>query len=341
MKCRSAGGWSTIRNPRSEGCPLSDPADDLDDVVDVALGVRAARDRQPDEVHRGRRLRAVRAPPEHHGPDLAAPDAALAVERDGERLAGILERRNVRQQRAGVEVDRVAAERLDERHARPIERLAEVLGRTDAVSEVVLVDDLAEPLGDRLEVAAGQTAVGREALGQDQQVPALLGEGVVVEREPAADVREPILLRRHGHPVGQRGHLADDVRDRAVFLAGLTELDEPGVLGESAGVEEEGHAVAITGGAHGAQVLERDGLPAAGVVRDRDEHDGNIVATLREQPLERLHVHVALERVLVRGVAALRDHEVDRLGAGELDVGPGRVEMGVVREPRDPGGRGR
>ena len=89
--------------------------------------------------------------------------------------------------------------------------------------------------------------------------------------------------------------------------------------------------MAITGGAHGAQVLERDGLPAARVVRDRDEHDGNIVATLREQPLERLHVHVALERVLVRGVAALRDHEVDRLGAGELDVGPGRVEMGVVR----------
>ena len=41
--------------PAKRGCPLSDPADDLDDVVDVALGIRAARDRQPDEVHRGRR----------------------------------------------------------------------------------------------------------------------------------------------------------------------------------------------------------------------------------------------------------------------------------------------
>jgi hypothetical protein len=36
----------------------------------------------------------------------------------------------------------------------------------------VLVDDLLEPLGDRLEVAAGQAAVGREALGQDEQVAA-------------------------------------------------------------------------------------------------------------------------------------------------------------------------
>ena len=36
--------------------------------------------------------------------------------------------------------------------------------------------------------------------------------------------------------------------------------------------------MAITDRAHGAQVLERDGLPAARVVRDRDEHDGNIVA---------------------------------------------------------------
>ena len=119
-------------------------------------------------------------PPEHDRADLAAADAALEVERDGERLARVLERRDVRQQRPRVEVDGVAAERLDERDAGRVERLAEVGRRADPVAQVVLVDDLAQALGDRLEVAAGEAAVGREALGQDQQVAALLGEGVVV-----------------------------------------------------------------------------------------------------------------------------------------------------------------
>ena len=39
----------------------------------------------------------------------------VGVQRDRERLAGVLERRDVRQERAGVEVDGVATERLDER----------------------------------------------------------------------------------------------------------------------------------------------------------------------------------------------------------------------------------
>ena len=53
---------------------------------------------------------------------------------------------------------------------------------------------------------------------------------------------------------------------------------------------------------------------------------------LGEEALERLDVHVALERVDGRRVAALRDDEVDRLGAARLDVRAGRVEVGVVRD---------
>ena len=172
----------------------------------------------------------------------------------------------------------MAAERLDDRYAGSLQRLAEIRRRSDPVAEVVLVDDLAEALRDRLQVAAGEAAVRREALGEDQEVPALLGEGVVVEREPAADVRQAILLRGHRHAVGEGRHLADDVRDRAVGLPGLAELDEPGVLGEPAGVEEQRHAVAVADRPNGPEVLERDGLAAAGVVGDRDEHDGHVRA---------------------------------------------------------------
>ena len=50
-----------------------------------------------------------------------------------------------------------------------------------------------------------------------------------------------------------------------------------------------------------------------------------------EQRVEAVEVHVPLERVVRARVESLRDHEVDGLGAGGLDVGPRRVEVGVVR----------
>ena len=198
--------------------------------------------------------------------------------------------------------------------------------------EVVVVDDLAEALRDGLEVAPGEPAVGREALGQDEHVATRLGERVVVEREPAADVGEPVLLGAHRHPVGERGHVADDVRDRPVRLAGLAGLDEPGVLGEPAGVEEERLPVPVADGPDGPQVLERDRLAAARVVGHGHEHDRDVRAARGQQRLERVGVHVALERMERGRVAALGDDEVDRLGAGRLDVGAGGVEVGVVRD---------
>src|SRR5581483_7959177 len=72
-------------------------------------------------------------------------------------------------------------------------------------------------------------------------------------------------------------------------------------------------------------------LATAGVVRDRDEHDRYVRGAFLEQGLERLEVHVSLERMEGLGAAALGDHEIDRLGTGRLDVGPGRVEVRVVR----------
>ena len=57
---------------------------------------------------------------------------------------------------------------------------------------------------------------------------------------------------------------------------------------------------------------------------------GTSPAALGDERVQRVDVHVALERVDGRRVATLGDDEVDGLGAGGLDVGAGRVEMGVV-----------
>ena len=152
----------------------------------------------------------------------------------------------------------------------------------------------------------------------------------VAHREPAADVGEPVLLGAHRHAVGEGRHVVDDVGDRTVGLARLTGLDEPRVLGEPAGVEEQRDAVAVAHGADLAQVLERDRLAAARVVRDGDEDDRDAVAARVEQRLEPRDVHVPLERVDRLWVAALGDDEVDRLGARELHVGARGVEVRVV-----------
>jgi hypothetical protein len=88
-------------------------------------------------------------------------------------------------------------------------------------------------------------------------------ERAVAHREPAADIGEPVLLGAHRHAVGEGRHVMDDVDDRTVGVAGLAGLDEPRVLGEPAGVEEQRDAVAVAHRADGAQVLQGDRLTAA------------------------------------------------------------------------------
>ncbi len=226
----------------------------------------------------------------------------------------------------------MAAGRLHDRHAGALDRVGEVLGRADAVAEVVRLDALLQSLRDRLEVSSGEPAVGREALGEDEEIPAALGERVVVHREPAADVAHRILLRAHGHAVRERGHLADDVGHVLVGVALLAGLDEPGVLREPAGVEEQRHVMAVADLPDAAQVLERHRLPASRVVRDRDHHDRNVLRPRLEQRVERLEVHVPLERVHQARLAAFRNDEVDCVRARRLDVRARRVEVGVVRD---------
>src|SRR5690606_37395845 len=115
----------------------------------------------------------------------------------------------------------------------------EVCGGPDAVAQVVVVDALGDALGDRLEGASRQPAVGGEALGEDEQRTALPGQLVVVEREPTPDVAHRVLLGRHGHAVRTRGHVANDGGDLPALLTLFTLTDEPRVLAEPARVEDE------------------------------------------------------------------------------------------------------
>ena len=185
--------------------------------------------------------------------------------------------------------------------------------------------------GNGLHVVARQATVGRETFREDKQVAAALGPLVIVECQEAADVGHAVLFGAHGAAVGEGKHLLGDRERRLLGVARFALLDEPGVLGVTAGVEEERHAVGPAHVAHGADIGQADRLAAAGVVRDRHHYERNALADVRDGALERLDVHVAFERVQRVRLPALRHGQVAGLGAGGFDVGPRRVEVRVVR----------
>ncbi len=260
----------------------------------------------------------------------------LQVERVGEGYPWVLERGDVGKECSCVEVHRVTARRSQDGHVLGEELLGEVLDGPDAIVQVGLVHDLFETSGDGLEVVAGEAAVGRKSLGQDQQRPGLLGPGIVVHGEEATDVGEAVLLGRHGAPVGETEDLLGDGFGGAFLLSGLAGLDEPGILREAAGVEEEGLLEAVTECTDSAEVLQGDRLSTARVVGDGDHDQGDAVAFGGEELLECHQVHVAFEGVDEGRNAPLGDDQVSGLGSLHLDVGAGGVEVGVARDDVTP-----
>ncbi len=174
-----------------------DVGDDLDQEVHMALRVHAARDGEAHELHARGHEGPVLPTAEHQRADLHGADARGQVQFAGQGLGRIAGGRDVRQQARGVEVNRVPARRLDDRHSRRSQAVAQILDRADPVLEVVLVEHLAQADRHRLEVAPGQAAVGREALAEDQGLTRLVHPLLVVERQEAADVDERVLLGAH------------------------------------------------------------------------------------------------------------------------------------------------
>src|SRR2546426_1064991 len=76
-----------------------------------------------------------------------------------------------------------------------VDLLPQVLDGSHAVAEVVLVEHLAQPDRDRLEVVPGEPAVRGEPFGEDEVRAAARRELVVVHRRVATDVGEAVPLR--------------------------------------------------------------------------------------------------------------------------------------------------
>ena len=155
------------------------------------------------------------------------------------------------------------------------------------------------------------------------------GQVVVVHGQPAADVDEPILLRRIVMP-SARETISRTMSATVARRSRLAGPDEPGVLGEAAGVQEQRDAERRRPPSRGCSAGDR--LAAAGVVRDRHHDQRDVLRLLEDERSSAAGSMLPLKRCRADGRRPSVDREVDGLRPGELDVGAGRVEMGVVRD---------
>ena len=88
--------------------------------------------------------------------------------------------------------------------------------------------------------------------------------------------------------------------------------------------------MAAADGTGGADVGHADRLAAAGVVGDGDHRQRRVAGVLGQRPLQRVEVNVPLEGQDARRVASRRGGNVEGGRLAVLDVGPRRVEVGVV-----------
>src|SRR5690348_10111047 len=129
----------------------------------MGLRVNAAGNREAQEVHRTGLLDAVLvALAEHQRTDFDRADAAFEIELGSEGDAGKLRGRNVRKEGAGVDINRVAAGRLNNGDAFGGNVVAEIGRGGDAVIEIVLFESFVEADGDGVKVASGEAAVSGE-----------------------------------------------------------------------------------------------------------------------------------------------------------------------------------
>src|SRR5581483_6101669 len=127
-------------------------------------------------------------------PPLHRADAAGEVERGGERLSRILDLREMRQEALRVDEDRVGADGDDDRDPALLQDVPEICALPDVVADERLVGRLADPLRERLHVVAGEPAVVRKALVDDDQLARALAEIVVVHDEKTA-ASESVVIR--------------------------------------------------------------------------------------------------------------------------------------------------
>ena len=122
----------------------------------------------------------------------------------------------------------------------------------------------------------------------------------------------------------------DDFQGTFSGVPRFTQFNEIGVLGKTAGVDEEGDLELPVGGSHGADIFQRHRLPAAGVVGNGNSAKRNVLHSgFLDESAQLGDVQVALEGMLESGIESGVCYQVSRSPAARPDVGIRGVEVHV------------
>ena len=105
----------------------------------------------------------------------------------------------------------MTARRLDNRHSLRSNVIAEIGSRSNAILQVILVQDLLQANRNRFEIAPGEAAVRGIALGQNEQVFFPLRKRVVIGAQEPTDICQTVFLRGHGAAIAVAEHLLRDL----------------------------------------------------------------------------------------------------------------------------------
>jgi len=236
----------------------------------------------------------------------------------------------MRQETAGIDIDRVSARGADDGDTHLQQPLSEIACRVNSVAQVILIEHLAQSDRDGVEVPASQTAIGGKALGQDQQFPSLLGQPVVAGGQKSADIGQAVLLCAEGRTVGQREHLLGD-RLGALFRESILALfDEVGILGKPAGIKIEGNPELPAQFTRGPDVRHRGRLSPARIIGHREDDTGDLLRLALQQSFQGGQIDVALEGVLFRWMERLGYLDVGRLCTQKFGIGACGVEERIA-----------
>ena len=213
--------------------------EDFNDVVGVRLRVSSTWESKSNQIHRRGDFASVGLPAEHNGSNFTGSNTANFVQRDRNGLPWIRQWGNVGQPLAGVNEHGVAASRLNDGDSQTNQPLDDVLVGPHSIAQIVFIHDFFEPLSQGFHVATGHSTVGSKSFGANQVSPSLFGQFIIVERQPATNIAESVLLCTHRHHVGIGKAVSYDFSNGAILLTGFTLFDKPSILSKATSVDDQ------------------------------------------------------------------------------------------------------
>jgi len=157
-------------------------------------------------------------------------------------------------------------------------------------------------------------------------------DGLAVQCDESAHIHNSVLLRAHGHTIGQREHFLYNFPDTDMLIALLPDFNEIGILGEAGRIENHRDSIPVGKFPYFLQVLHTHRLPAGRITGDGDNNHGNTLPSIYlEDILQLTQVQVPFEGMMVSGIACLIDGAVEGSSLTEFYMALGGVEVRIPR----------